>query len=57
MTQEIPIYWDDLNQDAQLRLQSLEKQLNKDFPIATIVINEDVSITSTNLSSIAAKTN
>ena len=46
MTQEIPIYWDDLNQDAQLRLQSLKQQLNKDFPIAN---------TSTNLSSIAAK--
>ena len=44
MTQEIPIYWDDLNQDAQLRLQSLEKQLNKDFPITIIVINKDVSI-------------
>ena len=43
MTQEIPIYWDDLNQDAQLRLQSLEQQLNKDFPIAIIVI-EDKSV-------------
>ena len=43
MTQEIPIYWDDLNQDTQIRLQSLEKQLNKDFPIAIIVI-EDKSV-------------
>ena len=48
MTQEIPIYWDDLNQDTQIRLQSLEKQLNKEFPIAN---------TPTNLSNIAAKTN
>lgn len=42
MTQEIPIYWDDLNQDAQIRLQDLEQQLNKEFPIAIIVIEDMV---------------
>ena len=40
MTKEISIYWDDLNQDAQIRLESIKPD-NTDFPIAVVAIEDE----------------